>query len=103
MGKPIFLDTITRAFEIADKAMIEQLHVHAVTCGSKLNQTRFWMGNEQAEVKTYAEADSAVKQAYEWLSQRGLARLRKNKAGWNFIELTPAGAKAFENNCLTLQ
>lgn len=108
MGKPIAIEQrngttntalLARAFEIADKAMIEQLYS---SCTVR-EGNRFWMeSGSYDEVKSLSEANPGMRQAFDWMSRRGLATLQTNEEGWDFIELTPAGIKAHESDCLTL-
>lgn len=92
---------LARAVEIADKAMVFQLEGTAVpgedgdlvswpleTIDARFHPLRFWLCDEtQADVSHLADANPYLREAFEWLSQRGLATLREGDKG-QFIELT---------------
>ena len=88
-----------RALEIADKAMVEQLYTFCTVRSGN----RFWMENDTFdEVERFSEANAGMKQAFEWLSRRGLAVLCTDQDGWDFIELTPKGISLGED-CLSIR
>lgn len=86
-----------RAVELADRLMIMQLEGLAVpiedseapsTEGLPQACSFGLCDKDQAEVSCLADADPAIREAFEWLSQRGLAVLREDEWG-QFIALTP--------------
>lgn len=88
-----------RALEIADEAMTRLLYAHAVnidtgeaSADEQLPEmAKFGLVNEaQEEVSHLADADPAIVEAFEWLSQRCLAELLSDRHG-EFIRLvTPS-------------
>lgn len=69
-----------RAFEIADESMLELLQGHAVRVEE---HGMVWglVDEDQREVGSLAEADSAIVEAVEWLRSRGLCDVVENPHG----------------------
>lgn len=78
-----------RAIEIADEAMHELLTSHCVP----LDRERDWFGLTDeygGGVKRLADADPAIREAFDWLSSRDLAKLRRDERG-EYIVVGAAG------------
>ncbi|MGE0370818.1 MAG: hypothetical protein AB7Q01_02900 [Gammaproteobacteria bacterium] len=68
-----------RAFEIADQAMAELLLAHCVHGDA---EGLLGLCDENGgEVRTLVKADPAIREAFEWLSLRGQARLERDGCG----------------------
>lgn len=70
---------IERAFEIADEAMVELLIGHGVPSGS-LDQDPLRVlavKSDSAPATSLEEAEPAIKEAFQWLSDRGFASLSR--------------------------
>lgn len=84
-GERVALDAfdqaaVARAFQIADEAMFERLESECVP--SDEYRTVLGLTDEgQQEVKTLAEASSAIQEAYEWLHPRGYVEVGEDKDG----------------------
>lgn len=80
-GRDAGLAESTKAFEIADAAMFDLLVAHGIPDEDLLDGQDsgiiYLVGDGQQEVKTLAEADPAIQDAFEWLQSRGLAQLRE--------------------------
>jgi site-specific recombinase XerC len=68
-----------RAFEIADQAMAEQLTCHCVQ--GEVDGVLGLCDENGMEVGTLAQANSAIREAFEWLSLRGRATLERDSGG----------------------
>lgn len=82
-----------RAFRIADECMLAQLECHTVrihldhATGATSARSRFGLCDDNGlEVGSLALADTAIKEAFEWLKQRGMASLGRDAQG-EFIEV----------------
>jgi len=69
-----------RAFEIADRAMFEQMCCEAVP--QDANETAYALVDEAAKpVTTLAAASEAIRGAFAWLRERGMAELASDAGG----------------------
>jgi len=66
------------AFAIADSTMKEQLLCHCLRTNH--HDQLLLCGEDGQRVDTIDAADSAVREAFSWLSRRGLARLDRSGA-----------------------
>lgn len=76
-------EQIARAFEIADEAMFELLVSEGVPYDSPATDaTAFGLADEACqEVTSLAEASTALREAFEWLRQRGYVELGSDSSG----------------------
>lgn len=73
-------DMIGRAFHMADESALDMLDCNSVPLDDDC--TRFGMTDNQCrEVRTLAEASPLLREAVQWLIDRGLARLVDEVAG----------------------
>lgn len=71
-----------RAFEIADEAMFELLLAHGVLHGNGVDSTVIGFTNEDAaEVMSLADASGAMRDAFDWLKDRGYVVLDRDGEG----------------------
>jgi len=73
--------TIRRAFEIADESMFELLTSHGLLSRPVIEDRGGLIrlaSREGHEVKTLADADPAIREAFCWLEPRGLASLERD-------------------------
>lgn len=75
----------TRAFAIADEAMLCMIQSE---CSLSLEDPDYvgLVGDDGCEVTQLCDASTAIREAFDWLSQRGLAELRTDEHG-EFIVL----------------
>jgi hypothetical protein len=81
---------VTRAFQIADQAMIELLLSHGMPMDGSVCEASggavALCDESSEEVRTLAESDPAIVEAFEWLQLRGRAELIEGTDG-EFIYL----------------
>jgi hypothetical protein len=71
---------IARAFAIADEAMFELLLSEGFS-GDEYGTTICLCGEASQEVRSLAEASTAMREAFEWLRQRGYVELGSDGEG----------------------
>lgn len=74
-----------RAVAIADECMRSDVECHGVPIR---NRTYGLSDDKGAEVKTLGQAGALLREAFQWLLDRGLAHLESDEAG-EVIVLTP--------------
>lgn len=91
-AEPVGNDLHARALEIADAAMLAD-----VRCiGTEIGPNCFALYDEElSECSKLVDASEALTEAFNWLQQRGLARLAVDQHGSEFIVLVePAAASS---------
>jgi hypothetical protein len=77
-----------RAFEIADSTMLEQLRAHCVLTERAGGEASLRpCGADGNTVQRVDQAENAVREAFTWLYDRGIARISADGNGYQVIVL----------------
>lgn len=79
-----------RAFEIADESMFEVLISHCVI-GDEFQTLLGLVDEAGAEVRSLAEADANIAEAFEWLQPRGYVELAEDPEGEHILVVRRPG------------
>lgn len=84
------VDAVVRAFDIADTHMFELMQAHCVPC-DEYRLTLGLVDESGSEVRSLADADPSIVEAFEWLKDRGYVELGEDGDGEHILVVRRPG------------